>query len=141
MNSAVYELSANGQLSIELPVTELEAGMHHGSVRIVGDDGLSIDDERYFTIRVRDQWPVLVVAPQGVYSSDIVEILENNRAVSLQIKTIRQQDLADEKLENYRAVVILDPLPPDEAAWSTILRFIEDGGSVAMFWKQCSRRR
>ena len=41
-------------------------GVHHGSLRLLADDGLSIDNERFFTIAVYDAWPILVVAPKNV---------------------------------------------------------------------------
>ena len=49
--------------------------MHQGSVRIVGEDGLALDDVRYFAVEVQPAWPVLVVSPPGVSPKYLAEAL------------------------------------------------------------------
>ena len=43
----------------------LPVGVHHGRLRISADDGLAIDNTRYFTVDVHDPWPVLLATSDG----------------------------------------------------------------------------
>ena len=133
VNSAEFDVAENGQTPIELPISELSAGLHHGSVEILGADGIPMDDQRFFSLEVRDRWPVLVVAPKDVYIKDVAELLERNRAISLALTTAVQGDFSNLKLQDFNAVFLLDPAPLTEAQWSDLNRYVNDGGSLAVF--------
>src|SRR5439155_8694878 len=76
----------------------LSTGVHQGWVRLVGQDGLALDDVRYFAVEVQPAWPVLLVAPSGVltrYLSEALaplELRESGRA-SFRCDTIEQSRL------------------------------------------------
>jgi hypothetical protein len=133
VHTAEVRVDANGQTNAELVIAELTAGLHHGSIRIQGEDNLTIDDRRFFSIDVRASWPVLLAAPSDVYLEDVKDILANNRAASLEITSADLSKLSQIDLDEFAAVVLLDPGPLDESQWSQLHRFVIEGNSLAIF--------
>ncbi len=61
--------------SVELPIAGLAGGVHQGFVRLEGDDPLSIDNTRYFTVRVDTPPQVLLLAESAARSRLLAEAL------------------------------------------------------------------
>jgi hypothetical protein len=118
--------------------TGLAPGVHQGWVRLLGQDGLALDDVRYFAFEVQPAWSVLLVAPQGVstrYLSEALaplELRESGRA-SFHCDTIDQSRLASQELGDYLAVALLDPEPLTADVWKKLADYCETGGGVAVF--------
>ncbi len=116
----------------------LAAGVHQGWVRLLGQDGLALDDVRYFAFEVQPAWSVLLVAPQGVstrYLSEALaplELRESGRA-SFHCDIIEQSRLASQDLGDYLAVAMLDPEPLTADVWKKLADYCEAGGGVAVF--------
>ena len=53
---------------VEFRLGGLTPGVHQGTLRIVGQDGLAADDMRYFTVEVKPAWRMLVAAPSSAHS-------------------------------------------------------------------------
>ena len=136
--SQEVKLAAGGSERVRFTLRGLEPGVHQGLVRLVGEDGLALDDVRFFTVEVQEAWPVLVVAPAGVSTTYLTEALaprelrETGQA-RFECTVIDQSRLASQELGDYRAVALLDPTPltPDE--WTKLAEFAERGGGVALF--------
>lgn len=132
------KLEPGGQQQVQFVVSGLKPGVHQGLVRLIGEDGLALDDVRYFAVEVQPAWPVLVVAPAGVSNKLFVEMLapleyrEAGRA-DFQCDTIDQSRLADQDLASYRAVALLDPKPLTPDAWKKLGEFCQAGGGLAVF--------
>lgn len=116
----------------------LAPGVHQGWLRLVGQDGLALDDVRYFAVEVQPAWSVLLVAPQGVstrYLSEALaplELRESGRA-SFHCDTIDQARLASHELGEYRAIALLDPEPLTADVWKKLAEYCESGGGLAVF--------
>jgi len=116
----------------------LQPGTHHGWVRIVGQDGLAIDDIRYFAVEVQAAWPVLLAAPTNTSARFLAEALapqvlrESNRA-SFRCDVIEQSELAGKDLSDYRAVALLDPASLPAEVWKKLAAYCENGGGLAIF--------
>jgi hypothetical protein len=116
----------------------LQPGVHQGWVRLVGQDGLALDDMRYFAIEVQPAWPVLLVAPSGVSTRYLAEALaplelrESGRA-SFRCDTIDQARLASQDLADYRAVALIDPEPLTVEVWKKLDEYCDRGGGLAVF--------
>lgn len=116
----------------------LQPGTHHGWLQIVGQDGLAIDDVRYFAVEVQNAWPVLLVAPANASPRLLADALappvlrDSNRA-SFQCEVIEQSRLSGQDLSNYRAVALLDPQPLKTDEWEKLATFCERGGGLAVF--------
>jgi hypothetical protein len=120
------------------PQVGLQPGVHQGWLRMVGQDGLALDDVRYFAVEVQPAWPVLLVAPEGVstrYLSEALaprELRESGRA-SFRCDSIEQSRLASQELADYRAVALIDPAPLTADIWQKLRDYCESGGGVAVF--------
>lgn len=116
----------------------LTTGIHQGWVRLVGQDGLSLDDVRFFAFEVQPAWPVLIVAPAGVSPHYLAEALaplayrEMGRA-RFRCDTIEQSRLATHELADYRAVALLDPEPLPADIWNKLAEYCSRGGGLAVF--------
>jgi hypothetical protein len=112
--------------------------VHQGWVKLVGQDGLALDDIRYFAFEVQSAWPVLLVAPSGVstrYLSEALaplELRESGRA-SFRCDSIEQGRLATQELSEYRAIALLDPAPLTPDVWKKLADYCEAGGGFAVF--------
>jgi hypothetical protein len=131
---------------IELAVSGLAAGTYQGMLRLVGSDGLEVDDRRYFTIEVEPAWKVLVAAPRPADDSTryFVEAIaplrfrKTNRA-RFQCEVIDQAGLKEQPLERYAAVCLLDPAPLPTDVWQRLADYAATGGSVALVLGQNAR--
>jgi Aerotolerance regulator N-terminal len=123
---------------VQFVLRKLDPGAHQGLVRILGEDGLALDDVRYFAVEVQEAWPVLVVAPPDVATTYFVEAVaprefrETGRA-RFNCDVIDQSRLAQSELADYRAVVLLDPAPLTPDLWTKLAEYAEQGGGVGVF--------
>jgi hypothetical protein len=120
------------------PLPKLPPGVHHGYVRLVGEDALAWDNERYFTVEVRSPWPVLVVSPPSADPSYFTEALAPYEfrvtgQARFACEAITQDELRNAALNQFAAVCLLDPLPLTPDQWSKLADFAAQGGGVALF--------
>ena len=135
-------VGVNGSSQVQFQLQGLELGVHQGSLQLVGDDGLAIDDTRYFTIHVRRPWQILVVAPEGVPAKFLVEAISpfslRQADQSQFVCTIIRQAqagtevLSQSRLQDYAAICLLDPLPLAEVDWKKLVDFANLGGGVGV---------
>ena len=128
--NAVFDDQSN--TTVQFDVGGLPEGVHHGVVEIEGDDGLAIDDARYLTIEVKPAWPVLLIRSQDAKADFLEDVLEAS-GTSYKIKTILEDEIGNENLEQYRAVFWLDPTRPTDTTWEQVRRYVDSGGSFAIF--------
>lgn len=135
----VCDFKGSGSQQVRFVVRGIPHGVHHGSVKIIGEDGLSVDDVRHFSIKVQDAWPVLVVAPNRVNTFLLTEALASFEERSAEQgsflceEPISQVELVNHSLENYSIVCLLDPRPLTPDDWTQLLEYVEGGGSLAVF--------
>ncbi|HEX5102233.1 MAG TPA: BatA domain-containing protein [Pirellulaceae bacterium] len=136
--SQTVKLDAGESQRVRFSILGLEPGVHQGLVRLLGEDGLALDDVRYFAVEVQPAWPVLIVTPPDVSPRYLVEALaprelrETGQA-RFRCETIEQSRLASQELGDFRAVALLDPQPLTPDAWNKLAEFAERGGGVAIF--------
>lgn len=136
--SQEVKLTPGGSQRVRFTLRGLEPGVHQGLVRFVGEDGLALDDVRYFAVEVQPAWPVLVVAGPGARTSYLTQALaplefrETGQA-RFQCDVIQQPQLASQELEKYQAIALLDPEPMTPDLWTRLSDFADRGGGVAMF--------
>lgn len=135
----VVELGEDESLELPIFVSGLDAGTHQGTLRIVGEDGLALDDVRYFTVEVESTWRVLIASPQPTdeYTRYFAEALapehfrKSGRA-RFDCTVVAQEELERQSLSRYSAVCVLDPLPLSPGAWKALAGYAYDGGGVAI---------
>ena len=121
-----------GNAKVQFDVSGLPEGIHHGVIEVEGDDGLAIDDLRYFTFEVKPAWPVLIVRSADASPGFLEDVLRAS-ATSYEIKTILEDEIGNEDLTQYRALFWLDPTRPTDTTWEQLNRYVTAGGSVTIF--------
>ena len=131
------ELTTGSSRQVEFHLRGLAAGTHHGFVRIDGDDGLELDNVRYFTVDVKEAWPLLVVAPANVTSELFTEAIapfafrESGQA-RFACTVVSQPNLANRDFDGYAAVCLLDPEPIPSVVWDRLAAYVRSGGGLAV---------
>lgn len=132
------EWDRDGSANVAFSLASLDLGTHHGYVEIAGEDGLPLDNRRYFTIHVRPPWPVLVAAPPGAVAEFLTERLapyefrQTGRA-RFECSTCDLRQINDQPLNDYAAVALLDPTPLTDDVWQKLLRYVQSGKGLAVF--------
>lgn len=131
-------LEANSGQGLSFQLNKLPLGVHHGELRIVGDDALAADDVRYFTISVQPAWRVLVVAPSGVSTTAWTEAIapyeyRQTGQARYEPVMISQADLANQNLDEFSAVFLLDPGPLTPPQWEQLASYATRGGGLGIF--------
>ena len=126
----------NPTTTFSLP--QLPIGIHHGRIRLVDPDGLTADNQRFFSFEVRDPWSVLVVAPQNVNTHLFTEALSPQQEASrgnssYNCVAVPQAALTAEQLADFAAVLFLDPKPLSPELWQALAGYVRDGGNTALF--------
>ena len=123
---------------VELRIQTLEPGTHQGFVSVSTSDALPGDDVRYFSVEVKQAWPVLVVAPDNVVTTFFTEAVAPHQFVvqeqaRFDCTVVRQADLPNHNLNDYSVVALLDPKPLTPVDWEQLGSFATEGGSLALF--------
>jgi hypothetical protein len=118
----------------------LDLGVHQGVVKLVGDDALSADNARYFTLDVRPAWKVLIAAPAPVeetapFLSQAIAPDEWRRTGQSQfeVTTVVIGQLEQTNLDEYAAVCVLDPPPLESAVWDKLNAYVKQGGGLGIW--------
>ena len=117
------------QFSESLPL-----GIHHGTVEIVGEDALSVDDRQHFSIEVVESWKLLVIHGKGVTPDNFTQTIVDEADLDLYELTVVEQSRMPASFENYDSVVFLDPdRGISDTTWSTIQQYVASGHGVGFF--------
>ncbi len=129
-----------GSQPIRFVLGALPEGVYQGRLRLVGQDALPADDQRYFTLRVHRAWPVLIAAPEpaqqrAVYFREAIapEQFRLEKRARYQTQVISLDELSGQELSRYRVVVLLDPFPLSDKLWNRLAGYVEQGGRLVVF--------
>jgi len=132
--------TAGSTKTVDFSVSGLDVGTHQGFVRVVGEDSLTIDNTRYFTVEVKTPWRVLVAAvtPADYHAANFVEALapadfRRSGHARYECEVVDFAELARRTLESYAAVCLLDPPPLAENVWRQLGDYARAGGGVGIF--------
>lgn len=131
-------LDDDGTATCEFRLANLELGTHQGLVKLAAQDGLALDNVRYFTCDVQPPTPLLVLAPAGVatkYFTEATAPYEFRQTGRARFAcTVKDQvELPKLTLDEYAAVCLLDPTPLTPPEWSQLAAFVRAGGGLAIF--------
>lgn len=134
------ELKPGETRQVEFRIGGLPIGAQQGVIRVLGQDGLPADDERYFTILVQKPWSLLLLAPapadehayfvRNALAPDVARLRGQSRFVC---DVLDQRRLLEQDLKPYSSVWLLDPAPLDPAAWKNLADFASEGRGVGIF--------
>ncbi len=133
---SLVELDAEGQGRTSFDVVDLPLGTHQGSVQLVAADPLTADNVRYFTVEVRPPARVLLLAPRPQDARFVSEALApslGEQSTRFECEALGFDQAADARLDDYHAVLLLDPgnLPPE--LWTRLGDYVASGGGVGIF--------
>ena len=126
--------SANFQLRFA------KSGRHEGTVSIP-EDGLAIDDRRYFALNIADQVNILLITDEDragtASSSRFLERAINpflaSQQASARATVIRSGEINATNVAGAQVVVLAGVQELPRAGAEVLLRYLRDGGSVAYF--------
>lgn len=134
------ELKPGELRQVEFRIGSLPVGVQQGVIRVLGQDGLPADDERYFTVSVQKPWTMLLAAPapadeyayfvRNALAPDTARLRGQSRFVCT---VLDQRRLIDHNLQSYSSVWLLDPAPLDPVAWKNLADFAAEGRGVGIF--------
>ena len=137
------ELQANDSAPLKFTFSKsLPVGTYHGKIEIEGQDGLAIDDRRYFSIRVGESQRALIVHPENVNPAVLEVLLGPGDAESgsskFETETIKQDELTNQEsvnqtLAQYDAIFLLNPTPLKDENWQELEVFVQNGGGLGVF--------
>ena len=129
--STGHDLQDGQSRRVEFRLNVNEPGTYQGVLRFDGEDGLAIDDVRYFTVDVKPPWSVLVVAPSP--AEEYGFFLTGALGDWFKTETIALDQLPAAKLDGYAAVCLLDPTPLPPEMWRKLRDYSALGGGLAIF--------
>jgi hypothetical protein len=136
--SEAVQLTAGQAAPVRFKLPVMPPGVHHGSVRILGEDGLPADDVRYFTVEIEEPRPVLIASGPNANARDFAEAiapqsLRDRGETRFVGDVIAQADLATVALEKYEAICLLDPAPLSTDVCNRLNNYVRTGKGLAAF--------
>jgi len=136
--SAAIELPPGGRAQHEFRFEFPSGGLHRGEVRLVGRDGLALDDRRWFAKTVDRELNVAVVRGRQheiPYLDDtfyLCQALDPGESAPSAIHTtvLDADALATEPLSKFRVVFCVNLPALDERAAASLAAYVADGGSL-----------
>ena len=123
---------------VEFRLRTNHTGTQHGALRLLGEDGLGSDDERFFSIETAEPTRLLVAAPPDVVTRYLVEAIspaafrESGQA-RFTCQEVPQATLDQQNLRGYGIVCLLDPMPLTPESWRRLSEYVREGGALAIF--------
>ncbi|MAT73091.1 MAG: hypothetical protein CMJ58_26705 [Planctomycetaceae bacterium] len=139
-NQQIVELAGGDATrtgEVEFTLDDLPLGVHQGVVQLSSPDALTIDNQRFFTVDVRPAARVLLAADAPTDATLVREAISpsllGGEGQRFECETVTAATLRSAPLEDYQAVLLLDPpsLPP--AAWDALDTYLQQGGGVGVF--------
>ncbi|TWT82600.1 hypothetical protein CA13_40630 [Planctomycetes bacterium CA13] len=127
-------IRGNGSSEMLMNVPPLSVGTHHGQIRLVGDDPLTLDDIRYFTLEVLHQSPILVVADNEdearvIGQTITTPFLIDDPNAEYRVEMIGYRDFDAVRLMDFQAVLLLDP-HNDFVSQERLISYVRSGGGL-----------
>ena len=116
----------------------LPAGVHHGQVRLLGGDGLAVDDVRHFTVTTQEAAEVLVITANGVATRYFTQALapqsdrQSGRA-RFSFSIMREGNISERPLQSFASVVLIDPPDLSTESWRHLAKYVQQGGALGVF--------
>jgi hypothetical protein len=141
----VVTISGDEPRPLEFSLAGLGLGTHQGLMRIVGDDPLPCDNVRYFTVEVRPPRKLLLVGEQASDTLFLREALAPSSSAGLARSEFTCQtgtvgDLGKLPLDEFAAILLVDPPPLPERDWQSLVDYVRSGGGLGVFLGRHARR-
>jgi hypothetical protein len=132
----IVEFDDKGDGVVSFEIAELPLGTHQGVVQLTTADPLSVDNARYFTVEVRPPARVLLLAEEAADARFVREALNptaGGAATRFECQTATFDQAGDLPLEEFQAVLLLDPGALNDDWWKRLDEYVAAGGGVGVF--------
>lgn len=132
----IAQLDGKGAAQVAFEVAELPLGTHQGSVQLVASDPLMMDNTRYFTVEVRPPARVLLLAENADAALFVRQALDpaaDGGFSRFQCDVKAFAEAPEAPLDDYQAVLLLDPPDLSDAVWQRLWEYAAGGGGVGVF--------
>lgn len=129
-------LSQGTAESVVLSLGGLPPGMHHGTVRLSDPrDGMSADDQLYYSVHVRESSEVALVTWRlsERRSQRLQQLIAPSDDAPLSCRLIEGAALGSADLSSSSVLCLVDPAPLATEEWEVCERFVSAGGALAIF--------
>ncbi len=98
-----------------LNIPALDVGLHHGRIRLIGEDAMPLDDTRYFSLQVLPPSRVLLVGDDEDEARIISDTItataggSDDTQAAFIVERIGYADLSVVRLEDFDTLMLLDP--------------------------------
>ncbi|MFI5460573.1 MAG: BatA domain-containing protein [Isosphaerales bacterium] len=139
--SVVIPPNAQQEVTFVTPPRLREGELHQGKIKLRGTpDPFEIDDERYFTFKVRPPLKVLVVSDQTYDAEHVAAALDpdptSSTARPYQVEKIHAADLGRKfigDLQAYSCIFVLNVKQLDDPDWWGVLNhYVHEGGGLVV---------
>jgi hypothetical protein len=126
-------LDENGEVGVTFNVPALPVGTHAARIA-TSTDGLPLDDDFHFLLRVYKQLPVLVIGAEEDSFFLMTALQPGGEAASaMGAKRIEPDGLPGEILRNYSTVFLCNALPLSGQAILALEDYVRSGGVLVLF--------
>ncbi len=132
----IATFDGQGQARVAFEAGDLPLGTHQGSVQLQTSDPLSVDNVRYFTVEVRPPAKVLLLGERVEDTRFVREALSPSLGTApsrFECEASTFAAAGQAALEDYQAVLLLDPGPLPDELWNRFGEFAAGGGGVGVF--------
>jgi Aerotolerance regulator N-terminal len=132
------ELTPNGSAYARFALHGLESGVHHGVLRMLGEDGLSLDNVRYFSVEVEEPKALLLVGGPGVATRELSEAiapteLRNENRARFTCTVANTNDFSQLNWSEFSSMSLIDPSPLDSEIWNKLQNYVSEGGGLNIY--------
>ena len=123
------------QHSVSMTLTGIEPGTHQGKLRFSTPDALPMDDQCWFTLLMQPEQKVLVFAQPPVSETALfLRFALETVPFAVEAKPMAElAGMAMSELQEYQAVVLLDPSPLMPGTWKRLADYASAGYGVGTF--------
>lgn len=127
----VVELGEQRSARVEFSLRDLSAGSNNFRIKLVHEDPLKVDNQRFVSIAVEPPQPTLVVAREPRLGRLLTALVNPFAADQEQsAEEISYAGLMDAQLESYQVVCLFDPPGLSAAAVDKLYRHTAAGGGL-----------
>ncbi len=139
--SPELEIAPDGRVKHDFEFSFKRGGMHHGEVRLVGEDGSRYDDQRYFAMEVDQGIPVAIVKSRRheipyledtFYLEQALAPARTGGSWAIRTTTLTADELLSEPLSEYKVVFCVNLEAPDADTAQRLRSYVTGGGNL--FW-------
>jgi hypothetical protein len=127
--------NGESQQTISFSATGFNEGVHQGKIQFTVPDSLEFDDKMYFTLQVLPPPRIMIVSDVPVRETSLF-LRHALDTVPFEVELASFSELAGKtagELGQFKALMLLDPMPLDVVVWKKLADFVSAGGGVGVF--------